>query len=88
MSEKLQGFVCSCPRIRFFRLPYSAYSRSFSSDSLEYSLRSLARPGSLSPTPAVFSACGRLLVAVLKLRDFLLQIGIVGNAVLIEKYHC
>ena len=29
----------SCPRIRFFRLPYLAYSRSFSSDSLEYSSR-------------------------------------------------
>ena len=35
-----------------------------------------------------FQRSGRLLVVVLKLRDFLLQIGIVGNAVLVEKYHC
>lgn len=31
---------------------------------------------------------GSLLVVVLKLRDFLLQIGIVGNVALVEKYHC
>jgi len=48
--------TASYSRIRFFRLPYSAYSRSFSSDSLEYSSRSLARSGSLSPIPAAFSA--------------------------------
>ena len=36
----------------------------------------------------LFQRSGRLLVVVLKLRDFLLQIGIVGNAVLVEKYHC
>ena len=48
--------TASYSRIRFFRLPYLAYSRSFSSDSLEYSSRSLARSGSLSPTPAAFSA--------------------------------
>ena len=35
-----------------------------------------------------FQRSGRLLVAVLKLRDLLLQIGIVGNTVLVEKYHC
>ena len=35
-----------------------------------------------------FQRSGRLLVAVLKLRDLLLQIGIVGNIVLVEKYHC
>ena len=48
--------TASYSRIRFFRLPYLAYSRSFSSDCLEYSSRSLARSGSLSPTPAAFSA--------------------------------
>ena len=35
-----------------------------------------------------FQRSGSLLVAVLKLRDLLLQIGIAGNAVLVEKYHC
>lgn len=35
-----------------------------------------------------FQSSGSLLVAVLKLRDLLLQIGIAGNAVLVEKYHC
>lgn len=48
--------TASYSRIRILRLPYSAYSRFFSSDSLEYSSRSLPRSGSLSPTPAAFSA--------------------------------
>ena len=48
--------TASYSRIRFFRLPYSAYSRSFSSVSLEYSSHSLAMSGSVSPTPADFSA--------------------------------
>ena len=48
--------TASYSRIRFLRLPYSAYSRFFSSDSLEYSSRSLPRSGNLSPTPAAFSA--------------------------------
>lgn len=59
LGDRMLSMFCltaSYSRIRFFRLPYSAYSRSFSSDSLEYSSRSLARSGSLSPTPAAFSA--------------------------------
>ena len=58
-GDRMLSMFCltaSYSRIRFFRLPYSAYSRFFSSDSLEYSSRSLARSGSLSPTPAAFSA--------------------------------
>ena len=54
LGDRMLSMFCltvSYSRIRFFRLPYSAYSRSFSSDSLEYSSRSLARSGSLSPTP-------------------------------------
>ena len=35
-----------------------------------------------------FQRSGSLLIAVLKLCDLLLQIGIAGNAVLVEKYHC
>ena len=35
-----------------------------------------------------FQRSGRLVVTVLKLRNFLLLIGIVGNIVLVEKYHC
>lgn len=58
-GDRMLSMFCltaSYSRIRFFRLPYSAYSRSFSSDSLEYSSRSLPRSGNLSPTPAAFSA--------------------------------
>ena len=36
---RYKALSCSCPRIRFFRLPYLAYNRSFSSNSLEYSSR-------------------------------------------------
>lgn len=36
---RYKALSCSCPRIRFFRLPYLAYNRSFSSDSLKYSSR-------------------------------------------------
>ena len=59
LGERMLSMFCltaSYSRIRILRLPYSAYSRFFSSDSLEYSSRSLARSGSLSPTPAAFSA--------------------------------
>ena len=35
-----------------------------------------------------FQRSGGLLVTVLKLRNLLLQIRIVGNIVLVEKYHC
>ena len=35
-----------------------------------------------------FQRSGSLLVAVLKLRNFLLQIRIAGNIMLVEKYHC
>ena len=35
-----------------------------------------------------FQRSGGLLVTVLKLRDFLLQIRIAGNIMLVEKYHC
>ena len=59
LGDRMLSMFCltaSYSRIRFFRLPYSAYSQSFSSVSLEYSSRSLTRSGSLSPTPAAFSA--------------------------------
>ena len=59
LGDRMLSMFCltaSYSRIRFFRLPYSAYNRSFSLDSLEYSSRSLARSGSLSPMPAAFSA--------------------------------
>lgn len=42
LGDRMLSMFCltaSYSRIRFFRLPYSAYSRSFSSDSLEYSSR-------------------------------------------------
>lgn len=59
LGDRMLSMFCltaSYSRIRFFRLPYSAYSRSSSSVRLEYSSRSLVRSGSLSPTPAAFSA--------------------------------
>lgn len=59
LGDRMLSMFCltaSYSRIHFFMLPYLAYSRSFSSDSMEYSSRSLARSGSLSPTPDAFSA--------------------------------
>ena len=35
---RYKALSCSYPRIRFFRLSYLAYNRSFSSDSLKYGL--------------------------------------------------